>query len=422
MVILHSINALKNIIGNVEKRQEPRNILKKKIEQVEERYETVAGNFSLISRVEDFEKKLLACRNATNGSKFVPAVLSTCLTSVSETVHLRRKNKLRGVQDSIWYISEANQWTEEVKACQLVPPLRGEADEVLQTLTDTELLNLNSIYNALDLRFGQKLSKDYARLQMKTRHQKPKESLQEYAFEMQRLTTFAFSDFSANVREMIFLDGLKDEEIQIAVRMADFKDLKSALLYALKVEAATQASCKDHHFIREARVTAQMSPVNFDVLRKLKEEMQDLIAQRQNRRCSITCWGCGESGHQNWQDIASFHPTTKRYWALWDSLHLRNGVSYRKWESDDGKTFKWQLIPPNTRISTVLKELHDSPTGGHFDVMKTLQKVRERFYWNNVRSDVEKYCCTCDTCAARKGPRKRTRGRLQLYNVGARFE
>ncbi|GFY19213.1 protein NYNRIN [Trichonephila clavipes] len=93
----------------------------------------------------------------------------------------------------------------------------------------------------------------------------------------------------------------------------------------------------------------------------------------------------------SWQDIAPFHSTTNRYWALWDSLHLRN----------------------------VLKELHGSPTGGHFGVMKTLQKVRERFYWNNVRSDLEK-CCR--NCVARKGPRKRTRGRLQLYNVGAPFE
>ncbi|GFU61544.1 retrovirus-related Pol polyprotein from transposon 412 [Trichonephila clavipes] len=74
----------------------------------------------------------------------------------------------------------------------------------------------------------------------------------------------------------------------------------------------------------------------------------------------------------------------------------------------DGKT-NWQ-------------ELHGSPTGGHFSVMKTLQKVRERFYRDNVRSDVEKRCRTCDPCAARKGPRKRTRGRLQLYNVGAPLE
>ncbi|GFT08222.1 hypothetical protein TNCV_3481661 [Trichonephila clavipes] len=73
--LLEGINALKSIIGNVEKRQEKlRNILEKKIEQVEERYERVAGNFSLIpQQVEDFEKKLLCCGNAANERKFVLA-------------------------------------------------------------------------------------------------------------------------------------------------------------------------------------------------------------------------------------------------------------------------------------------------------------------------------------------------------------
>ncbi|GFV12406.1 retrovirus-related Pol polyprotein from transposon 412 [Trichonephila clavipes] len=35
---------------------------------------------------------------------------------------------------------------------------------------------------------------------------------------------------------------------------------------------------------------------------------------------------------------------------------------------------------------------------------------------------MEKCCRTCDSCAARKGTRKRTRGRLQTYNVGVPFE
>ncbi|GFW04033.1 uncharacterized protein TNCV_2051491 [Trichonephila clavipes] len=73
-------------------------------------------------------------------------------------------------------------------------------------------------------------------------------------------TTLDFSDFSANVREIIslenFVDGLIDEDIQMFVRMADFKHLKTILLYALKVEAVIQASCIDRHSIREARVTA----------------------------------------------------------------------------------------------------------------------------------------------------------------------
>ncbi|GBN10382.1 hypothetical protein AVEN_192809-1 [Araneus ventricosus] len=32
----------------------------------------------------------------------------------------------------------------------------------------------------------------------------------------------------------------------------------------------------------------------------------------------------------SWQEIASESPATKRYWALWDSLHLKEGVLYRK--------------------------------------------------------------------------------------------
>ncbi|GBM56059.1 hypothetical protein AVEN_123202-1 [Araneus ventricosus] len=48
----------------------------------------------------------------------------------------------------------------------------------------------------------------------------------------------------------------------------------------------------------------------------------------------------------SWQEIAPESPATKRYWALWDSLHLKDGVLYRKWESDDGNSCRWQLILP----------------------------------------------------------------------------
>ncbi|GFV69496.1 retrovirus-related Pol polyprotein from transposon 17.6 [Trichonephila clavipes] len=101
---------------------------------------------------------------------------------------------------------------------------------------------------------------------------------------------------------------------------------------------------------------------------------------------------------------------------------LENGVLYRKFESEDGKTFRWQLVLPRSRIPEVLKELHGSPTGGHFGVMKTLHRVRERFFWGKVRADVEQWCKSCDACAARKGPKIRSRGKLHRYNVGAPFE
>ncbi|GFU47758.1 uncharacterized protein TNCV_4465071 [Trichonephila clavipes] len=117
---------------------------------------------------------------------------------------------------------------------------------------------------------------------MKTRLQKTGENLQEYASEVERLSNLAFSDHPA--REVIslqcFVDGLKDGEIQKAVRMADVQDLKSALLYALKVEAANEASCRDSHSVRGARVTTDgpcESPWRKEI-EKLREEIQVLIA------------------------------------------------------------------------------------------------------------------------------------------------
>ncbi|GFX60242.1 retrovirus-related Pol polyprotein from transposon 412 [Trichonephila clavipes] len=160
--------------------------------------------------------------------------------------------------------------------------------------------------------------------------------------------------------------------------------------------------------------TSKLDPLNDESVRKdqvTDPEVKPIIESKQS-----------SDEKPSWQDITPFYLSTKCHWALWDSLRLKNRVLYRKWESDDGKSFRWQLILPKTRISTVLKELHGSPTGGHFGVMKTLQKVHERFFWNNVRSDVEKFCRACDPCVAHKGPRKRTRGRLQLYNVGTPFE
>ncbi|GFV46613.1 hypothetical protein TNCV_4231 [Trichonephila clavipes] len=49
-----------------------------------------------------------------------------------------------------------------------------------------------------------------------------------------------------------FVDGLKDGEVQRAVRSADSKDLEYHLLYSLELEAATQESGRDRHTIRGA--------------------------------------------------------------------------------------------------------------------------------------------------------------------------
>ncbi|GBN24897.1 hypothetical protein AVEN_140453-1 [Araneus ventricosus] len=51
-------------------------------------------------------------------------------------------------------VSSANGWTDFVKASQLVASLRGSAAEVLQGIPADKLINLTTVENALESRFG----------------------------------------------------------------------------------------------------------------------------------------------------------------------------------------------------------------------------------------------------------------------------
>jgi hypothetical protein len=131
-----------------------------------------------------------------------------------------------------------------------------------------------------------------------------------------------------------------------------------------------------------------------------------------------------ETGRRpEWKDITDRSPTYKSYWAQWKSLAVRNGILEHNWESANGRSKIAQIILPWSRVKDVLTELHDGSSGGHLGVNKTLNKVRQRFYWLQARGDIERWCRRCDICAASHGPRtKKNRGQMHQYNVGASFE
>ncbi|KAJ8973343.1 hypothetical protein NQ317_004655, partial [Molorchus minor] len=68
------------------------------------------------------------------------------------------------------------------------------------------------------------------------------------------------------------------------------------------------------------------------------------------------------------------------------------------------------------------QEVHGRKGSGHFGVNKTLNRVRERFYWLRSRADVEDWCRRCAECASSKGSRTRSQGQMKRYNIGAPFE
>ncbi|XP_071652203.1 uncharacterized protein [Temnothorax longispinosus] len=121
-------------------------------------------------------------------------------------------------------------------------------------------------------------------------------------------------------------------------------------------------------------------------------------------------------------EIPAGNVSARIYWSYWDALSLKDGVLYKRWEAPNLKSSIFQLIVPRNRVNQILEEAHDSFSGGHFGVNKTLEKIRKRFYWATCKQDVEEWCKTCKVCVSKKGPLGKGKSPLQIYNVGAPFE
>ena len=52
------------------------------------------------------------------------------------------------------------------------------------------------------------------------------------------------------------------------------------------------------------------------------------------------------------------------------------------------------------------------PMGAHLGESKTLQKLKERFYWPGHPADVQVWCRSCEPCAQRKMPNPKPRASL----------
>ncbi|KMQ92912.1 integrase core domain protein, partial [Lasius niger] len=144
--------------------------------------------------------------------------------------------------------------------------------------------------------------------------------------------------------------------------------------------------------------------------------------QREDPSVSIILRGKEMGVRPGHSEIAAQDVSAQIYWSYWDALTVQDGILYKRWEAPNLKFSFLQLVVPQKRVKEILEEVHDSPSGGHFGVNKTLEKIRKRFYWATCKQDVEDWCRSCKVCVARKGPAGKGKSPLQIYNVGAPFE
>ena len=123
-----------------------------------------------------------------------------------------------------------------------------------------------------------------------------------------------------------------------------------------------------------------------------------------------------------WSSVAMKSSAVKTYWAQWDQIETHEGVLFRRWETDDGRIVRRQILLPEKIRKEAVMEMHGNPLGGHLGVRKTLAKVKAMFYWCGMTADIRSFIRTCSLCQRRKSPPKKRRAPLQQSRVGAPME
>ena len=154
---------------------------------------------------------------------------------------------------------------------------------------------------------------------------------------------------------------------------------------------------------------------NFDRVKIRELQLEDSVLKRLHE------WI--ERGEKpDWSEVARQGLEIKYYWHRLELLCIKEGVLYRRWESEDGKEIRFLMVVPKSLRRFVLSQLHDSTAGGHLGMGKTLCKVRDRFFWYAMRRDVEDWCGRCEICCSRKMSHRRGRAPMKQYNVGLPME
>ena len=93
--------------------------------------------------------------------------------------------------------------------------------------------------------------------------------------------------------------------------------------------------------------------------------------------------------------------------------HQRLDISECKKKGDQIFYKGRQLIAPDPKEFTeIITRYHDHITAGHPGRAKTLENIKEKYVWEGMRKDIDRYVDNCKTCQRTKPRRDRAFGLL----------
>ena len=103
------------------------------------------------------------------------------------------------------------------------------------------------------------------------------------------------------------------------------------------------------------------------------------------------------------------------------SLYIQDGILCRKFEPMDGRLSYLQQIAPPSLVTEVISSLHNLVTAGHLGAYKTLEKIRQRYYWPGSKTDVRHHILRCDKCQKRSGTPQKHQHSLVNWKISYPF-
>lgn len=88
------------------------------------------------------------------------------------------------------------------------------------------------------------------------------------------------------------------------------------------------------------------------------------------------------------------------------------------------KIYKNSIIfPVPSEISKILRENHDLPIAGHVGTSRMYNRLKERYHWKGMKTDVENYVRKCPQCQVNKALRQTNKSPMQITSTStAPFE
>lgn len=113
-------------------------------------------------------------------------------------------------------------------------------------------------------------------------------------------------------------------------------------------------------------------------------------------------------------------PETRALWLTRDHLKLQEGILYYSWANLKDRSEC--LVVPQELRPRVLYYCHDSRGSGHLGQKKTLDRLKQRFYWYGMSKDSDIYVKQCSNCNKNKKGNRNPRSGLETYHAGYPME